>query len=107
MEEVKNLGTNLESLVQCVNSFQQETSGGPQGSHPILNGPRLDTSTLLEVCGNFQKTIRECETLLKVNLSYLQASGVLVPLTNIKWNFDIKDEVVRLSKCLASHNRKV
>ena len=94
-------------LAQCVTSLQRERDAEPQGLLSISTGPRLDTSTLLEVCGDFEKTIRECEKLLRENIGYGQQRGRFTPLTNIKWNIAIKSEVVRFSNRLAFHNQKV
>ena len=104
--QVRNLGANLESLLQSVSSFQQDLDAGPPtGQDSIV--PELDSSILRDMCGDFNLTLRECYTLLKDKLSCAQQRGPFTAFTNIKWNVFIQSEVVRLSRRLASHNQKV
>lgn len=106
---MKFLAEHLNSLVQCATSIQEDFRDGP-GTFPPNQGvsrPQLEIDSLLEVCGDFRKTLDDCTQLLRENLSFGEERGLSAPLTNILWNGTIKSAVLRLTNRLAIHNRTI
>ena len=64
-----------------------------------------DLKSLLKICGDFRKTIRECETLLGDRSKFGRGRSGFV--FNIQWNLTIEPEVMRLKDRVAFHNIKI
>ena len=64
-----------------------------------------DLKSLVKICGDFRKTIGECETLLGNRNKFARGRGGFV--YNLQWNLTIEPEVRRLKDRVVFHNIKI
>ncbi|KAK2731360.1 hypothetical protein CKAH01_09008 [Colletotrichum kahawae] len=97
--DVKGLGDSLHILSRVV--IQADQSLRKDVSYKSL---RWDPSSLAEIIGDYQGTIRECIELIDNNNRYRLNSG---PLRNIEWNVLVAPTADRLRARIALHNSKL
>ncbi|KAE9570088.1 hypothetical protein CGCF415_v009606 [Colletotrichum fructicola] len=97
--DVRGLGESLDILTRVVS--QAEQSLRRDVSYKSL---RWDPSSLGEIIGDYQGTLRECIELIDNNNRYRLNSG---PLRNIEWNVLVAPAADRLRARIALHNSKV
>ena len=73
---------------------------------PLSPEKQWDLNSLIKICGDFGKTIRECHQLLydRRKFADVHESGFL---RNIQWNYTIEPEVRRLNERVMFHNMKI
>lgn len=64
-----------------------------------------DLKSLLQICGDFQKTIQDCRRLLEDQSRFGRGRGGFI--YNIQWNLSVEPEITRLKDRVAFHNIKV
>ncbi|PNH44591.1 hypothetical protein VD0004_g3083 [Verticillium dahliae] len=98
--DVKGLAENLNILSRVL--AQANQSLREQGAY---NTPvRWDEASLLEIIGDYRKTLQECYELVETNTRYRLSSG---PVRNIEWNVLVQPNADRLRQRLLLHNSKV
>ncbi|KAI8175921.1 hypothetical protein K4K52_011710 [Colletotrichum sp. SAR 10_76] len=97
--DVRGLAESLDILTRVVS--QAEQSLRRDVSYKSL---RWDPSSLGEIIGDYQGTLRECIELIDNNNRYRLNSG---PLRNIEWNVLVAPAADRLRARIALHNSKV
>lgn len=65
----------------------------------------LDTKSLDQILGNYNRTLADCERLLRDKAKFRHDSRNFV--LNIVWNIEVEPEVTRLRERLAFHNVKI
>ncbi|KAL9131579.1 MAG: hypothetical protein Q9217_000536 [Psora testacea] len=98
--DIQYLARNLEKLSKVI---QDVTKQIPQTLSPEEHA--WDLKSLLKICGDFRKTIYECEKLLDDHTKFGRGPGGFV--LNIQWNLTIEPEVRRLKDRVAFHNIKI
>lgn len=63
-----------------------------------------DSKSLLEIIGDFQKTLNDCLRLLDSNRSYSSNTGAA---DNITWNVFVQPDVDRLQRRIQLHHSKI
>lgn len=94
--EVQFLAGNLQKLEQVIKNLNNQ----------LPRPQQWDLKSLVKICGDFRKTIQECEKLLydRRKFADVQESGCL---RNIQWNFAIESDVRRLRDRVVFHNVKI
>lgn len=94
--EVQFLAGNLQKLEQVIKNLNNQ----------LPRPQQWDLKSLVKICGDFRKTIQECERLLydRRKFADVQESGCL---RNIHWNFAIESDVRRLRDRVVFHNVKI
>lgn len=64
-----------------------------------------DLKSLLQICGDFRKTLKECERLLKDSGKFERGRDNFI--YNIRWNLSVEPLVTILRDRVAFHNIKV
>ncbi|KAM0279187.1 hypothetical protein ACHAQH_004731 [Verticillium albo-atrum] len=98
--DVKGLAENLNILSRVL--AQANHSLREQGAY---NTPvRWDEGSLIEIIGDYRKTLQECCELVETNNRYRIGGG---PVRNIEWNVLVQPNADRLRQRLLLHNSKV
>lgn len=63
-----------------------------------------DLSSLKEIIGDYDRTLRDCEKLLRENHEYTKNRGFVY---NLDWNYFIQPKIDHLRKRLQMHNSKI
>ena len=98
--DIHYLARNLEKLSKVI---QDVTRQIPQTLS--LEDHSWDLRSLLKICGDFRKTISECQRLLDNRSKFGRGRGGFV--YNIQWNLTVEPEVRRLKERVAFHNIKI
>ncbi|KFA65852.1 hypothetical protein S40285_04672 [Stachybotrys chlorohalonatus IBT 40285] len=98
--DVRGLAESLDILEQVVS--QAKISLRRQGPANAL--VRWDPTSLREIIGDYEVTLKECDTLIRTNNRYRMSSN---PLRNIEWNVLVQPSVDRLRQRIVLHNSKV
>lgn len=100
--DVKGLAENLDILsrvVACADDSLQKQRR--QGAPARL---RWDRRSLIEIIGDYEMTLRECDKLLKANSRYRVGSN---PLRNLEWNVLVQPMADQLRQRITLHNSKI
>lgn len=85
--------------------FKAGRSFQDRGLTPPANlASTWDHRSLMEIVGDFQKTLSECQELLASNRSYSSTTGAA---DNITWNVFIQPNVDRLQQRIQLHHTKI
>ncbi|KAF9869676.1 hypothetical protein CkaCkLH20_12863 [Colletotrichum karsti] len=98
--DVRGLADNLDILGRVVIQADQSLRRDVSFSKSL----RWDPSSLGEIIGDYQDTLKECFELIDENNRYRSASG---PLKNIEWNVLVAPAADRLRARIALHNSKI
>ncbi|KAM0424250.1 hypothetical protein ACHAPT_010622 [Fusarium lateritium] len=100
--DVRGLAENLDILsrviAQADSSLQRERR---QGTNARV---RWDRTSLIEIVGDYEGTLRECRELLASNARYRGGSG---PFRNLEWNLLVQPAADQLRQRIILHNSKV
>lgn len=66
---------------------------------------KWNLKTLPKICGDFEKTLHDCQKLLRDENKFSRDRGGFI--YNIQWDSIVKPEVTRLKDRVAFHNIKV
>ena len=97
--DIQYLARNLDKLGQVIRDVIKRVPSLPAGER------KWDLKTLPQICGDFEKTLVDCERLLKDESKFSRGRGGFI--YNIQWNLTIEPEVARLKDRVAFHNIKV
>jgi hypothetical protein len=97
---VRGLAENLDILSKVVRQANQSLL--EQGA--FRSSPRWDPASLVQITGDFERTLKECHDLLETNERYAMSSG---PIGNIEWNILLQPNVTRLRQRIVLHNSKI
>ncbi|KAM0262086.1 hypothetical protein ACHAPA_009449 [Fusarium lateritium] len=100
--DVKGLAENLDILsrvVACADDSLQKQRR--QGAPARL---RWDRRSLIEIIGDYELTLRECDKLLRSNSRYRVGSN---PLRNLEWNVLVQPMADQLRQRITLHNSKI
>ncbi|WZH45191.1 uncharacterized protein QYS62_006233 [Fusarium acuminatum] len=100
--DVKGLAENLDILsrvVACADDSLQKQRR--QGAPARL---RWDRRSLIEIIGDYEMTLRDCDKLLKANSRYRVGSN---PLRNLEWNVLVQPMADQLRQRITLHNSKI
>lgn len=98
--DVRGLAENLDILGRVVVKADQSLRQEGGAFKPL----RWDRSSLEEIIGDYEETLKDCSRLLENNHRYRLGSG---PLRNIEWNVLVAPAAERLRARIALHNSKV
>ena len=98
--EIEHLAGNLKRLGTVI---KDATKHVPSSLSPDENS--WDLRSLTKICGDFRKTIGECESLLGNHDKFARGRGGFV--YNLQWNLTIEPEVGRLKARVVFHNIKI
>ncbi|KAH7140108.1 hypothetical protein B0J13DRAFT_61382 [Dactylonectria estremocensis] len=98
--DVKYLAESLDILTRVV--AQANSSLQRQGGYNAV--ARWDRSSLGQIIGDYQATLRECHELLGSNERYRIGSN---PLRNIEWNVLVQPTADQLRQRISLHNSKI
>ncbi|KAM0232656.1 hypothetical protein ACHAP5_010663 [Fusarium lateritium] len=100
--DVKGLAENLDILsrvVACADDSLQKQRR--QGAPARL---RWDRRSLIEIIGDYELTLRDCDKLLRSNSRYRVGSN---PLRNLEWNVLVQPMADQLRQRITLHNSKI
>ncbi|KAJ4246624.1 hypothetical protein NW762_013567 [Fusarium torreyae] len=101
-KDVKGLAENLDILNRVVtradNSLQSQRRQG------VPARLRWDNTSLTEIIGDYEATLRECHELLRSNNRYRVGSN---PLRNLEWNVLVQPSADQLRQRIILHNSKI
>lgn len=100
--DVESLAQSLEHLTSVIEAARQSFSSRRLNPPPPTFG--WDHQSLVEIVGDFNATLRECERLIATNESYAVASG---PVKNVRWNAMVVPSVERLRRRIVMHQAKL
>lgn len=102
-QDIKQLAQPARALDQVFertyNYLNQEAFGLP--GHLA---PQWDRASFLDIVGDYEATVRECERLLETNRQYSSSAG---PYQNITWHMFVRDDVERLRTRIQFHHVKM
>ena len=98
--DVKGLAESLDILTRVVH----EASSSLQKQGAFNTPPRWDPTSLYQIIGDYESTLRECYELIRSNDRYRVGSN---PLRNIEWNVLVQPTADGLRQRIALHNSKV
>jgi hypothetical protein len=100
--DVRGLAENLDILSRVVawadNSLQSQRR---QGAPAKL---RWDRMSLVQIIGDYEMTLRECNELLRSNNRYRVGTN---PLRNLEWNVLVQPAADQLRQRIMLHNSKI
>ncbi|KAF5665145.1 hypothetical protein FHETE_6761 [Fusarium heterosporum] len=100
--DVRGLAENLDILNRVVvcadNSLQSQRRPG------VSAKLRWDRTSLVEIIGDYEMTLRECDQLLRSNNRYRVGSN---PLRNLEWNVLVQPRADQLRQKIMLHNSKI
>ncbi|EGU87587.1 hypothetical protein FOPG_06745 [Fusarium oxysporum f. sp. conglutinans race 2 54008] len=100
--DVRGLAENLDILSRVVawadNSLQSQRR---QGAPAKL---RWDRTSLVQIIGDYEMTLRECNELLRSNNRYRVGTN---PLRNLEWNVLVQPAADQLRQRIMLHNSKI
>ncbi|KAM0344088.1 hypothetical protein ACHAPU_007809 [Fusarium lateritium] len=100
--DVRGLAENLDILSRVVvcadNSLQSQRRPG------VSARLRWDRTSLIEIIGDYEMTLRECDQLLRSNNRYRVGSN---PLRNLEWNVLVQPTADQLRQKIMLHNSKI
>jgi hypothetical protein len=98
--DIFGLANSLEILTDVVstaNASLQRQAGRDAGV-------QWDPTSLREIVGDYEQTLRECSDLLASNRRYQATRN---PLLSIEWNVLVQPRAERLQQRISMHNSKV
>ncbi|KAK3389699.1 hypothetical protein B0H63DRAFT_518935 [Podospora didyma] len=99
--DVEHLAGQLSLLVQVVNGAQQTLQTHASGHAPR---PRWHLGSFLDIVGDYQSTLTECNVLIEANNRYRDTRN---PARNIEWNVLVQPSVRRLRERILLHNTRI
>lgn len=100
---IQNLGKNLEKVKKVTENARDQLQRDRLQSFD--DDELLDTKSLDQILGNYNRTLADCERLLRDKAKFRHDSRNFV--LNIVWNVEVEPEVTRLRERLAFHNVKI
>lgn len=97
--DIYYLAKNLDKLGKVIQEVSKQVFSPSPQEHA------WDLKSLSQICGDFEKTLKDCEKLLKDGNKFEKGRGGFI--YNIQWNLTIEPEVARLRDRVAFHNIKV
>ena len=97
--DIQYLAKNLQQLSQVIRDVTKQVPSLSADDH------KWDLKALPHICGDFKKTLNDCNTFLKDESKFSQGRGGFI--YNFQWNLLIEPEVARLKDRVAFHNIKV
>lgn len=98
--DIQHLATNLTKLGEVIGDVTKQVPASLSRA-----GRTRDLKSLLQICGNFRKTLTECQLLLNDSSKFEKGRGNFI--YNVRWNLSIEPLVSRLRDRVAFHNIKV
>ncbi|KAK2616567.1 hypothetical protein QQS21_000390 [Conoideocrella luteorostrata] len=99
--DVRTLLAGLKKLENAVAEAQTSLHDHGARRNDILGG---DKTSLGEIIGDYEETLKECRKLLEKNHRYDQTTG---PMRNIDWNINIMPQVEHLQRRIQMHNTRI
>ncbi|CEI60275.1 hypothetical protein FVEN_g6444 [Fusarium venenatum] len=99
--DVRILHNNLTELENAVRRAQESLRSHGARARDSLGG---DQYSLLEVIGDYNATLMECDQLLRDNRRYAETTG---PIKNIDWNINIMPQVEHLRGRIQMHSTRI
>ncbi|KAJ4129346.1 hypothetical protein NW768_007884 [Fusarium equiseti] len=100
--DIRGLAENLDILSRVItwadDSLQSQRRPG------VPARLRWDQSSLIEIVGDYEMTLRECRRLLESNERYRKGGN---PLRNIEWNVLVQPVADQLRQRIMLHNSKI
>ncbi|EEH43786.2 uncharacterized protein PADG_00075 [Paracoccidioides brasiliensis Pb18] len=103
VNDVRSLATNLENVYRVASNAASQVEVGTLG-RPRDSTKIWDLRSLNEIVGDYHKTLRDCEKLIRDNYRYNNASS---PRQGISWNVLVQPDVERLRNRISLHNLKI
>lgn len=97
--DIHYLARNLDQLSQVIRDVTKQVPSLSADNH------KWDLKALPQICGDFEKTLKDCERFLKDESKFSHGRGGFI--YNIQWNLTIEPEVAQLKDRVAFHNIKV
>lgn len=97
--DIQYLARNLRQLGQVIRDVTKQVPSLSADDH------KWDLKALPQICGDFRKTLNDCERFLRDESKFSQGREGFI--YNIQWNLIIEPEVARLKDRVAFHNIKV
>lgn len=101
-EDVESLAQSLQHLTTVIEAARQSFASQRLEPPPPTFG--WHRQSLLEIVGDFDATLRECDRLITDNKSYSTAPG---PMRNLQWNAFVMPSVERLRRRILMHQSKL
>ncbi|PGH13060.1 hypothetical protein AJ79_03897 [Helicocarpus griseus UAMH5409] len=103
VNDIRSLATNLHNVYRVASNAASQLEASSLGRS--RDSKQLwDLTSLNEIVGDYHKTLRDCEKLLRDNYRYNNASG---PVQGITFGILVQPEVDRLRSRLSLHNLKI
>lgn len=99
-EDVQNLKSNLDAIIDVVQNASQQTSRNERRR----DANNWDLSSIKEIVGDYERTLNDSKQLLHENRQFSRGKN---PLVNIEWNIVVMPTVTRLRERISFHNSKV
>ncbi|RTE83793.1 hypothetical protein BHE90_001622 [Fusarium euwallaceae] len=99
--DVHTLHSSLAELEKAVSRAQQSLRNHGASDTDSLGG---DQNSLLEIIGDYDATLRDCQQLLQRNRRYAQTTG---PIRNLDWNINIMPQVEHLRSRIQMHTSRI
>jgi hypothetical protein len=97
--DIQYLSNNLKQLGQVIQDVTKQARPLSAEEH------KWDLKTLPQICGDFRKTLVDCQNFLQDERKFSHGRGGFI--YNIQWNLTMEPEVRRLRDRVAFHNIKV
>ncbi|EON66548.1 hypothetical protein W97_05793 [Coniosporium apollinis CBS 100218] len=98
--DVRNLGSNLDAILEVVQNASQQTSRNERRRDAI----NWDLSSIKEIIGDYERTLHDTRQVLHENKQFSHGRNALV---NIEWNINVMPRVNRLRERISFHNSKI
>lgn len=95
--DIRHFGNNLLKLGEVIGDVTKQV--------PASLSHTWDLKSVLQICGDFRKTLKECERLLNDPGKFERGRDNFI--YNIRWNLSVEPQVARLRDRVAFHNIKV
>ena len=98
--DIQHFARNLQKLGQVIGDVTKQVPATlSQEDHT------WDLKSLLQICGDFRKTLNECQRLLEDSGKFERGRDNFI--YNIRWNLSVEPQVTTLRDRVAFHNIKV
>lgn len=96
--DIKDLAQNLKDITSVVSNASRQLQQSPN------EDGLWDLSSLVEIIGDYHRTLTDCQDILHENSQFSQNTN---PLYNIQWNVLVQPRIDRLRSRLQFHNSKI
>ncbi|OCL12417.1 hypothetical protein AOQ84DRAFT_386154 [Glonium stellatum] len=96
--DIKDLAQNLKDITSVVSNASRQRQQSPN------EDGLWELSSLVEIIGDYERTLTDCQGLLHENRQFSQNTN---PAYNIQWNVLVQPRIDRLRSRLQFHNSKI